>query len=311
MFDRLSELVRSAIPCFFYTDFKGEKLHCYPLSELKNHDIEFSFHGEKPNKNSPHKPINFPLAEEQYSHKFESVQENIRAGNTYLLNLTQSTPIETPYSLKEIYTMAYAPYKLRIANNFVCFSPEPFITIEKNIVNTYPMKGTIDASVPNAIETILADSKELAEHTMIVDLLRNDLGIVATDIQVKEFRTISTINTGTKQLHHVSSHISGKLPINWRENSGKLLKSLLPAGSISGTPKRKTIAIIEEIENYDRGYFTGVFGYYDGENLYSAVAIRYIENIDGKFVYKSGGGITSESECKKEYQEMIDKIYIP
>ncbi len=89
------------------------------------------------------------------------------------------------------------------------------------------MKGTIDASVPNAVETILADSKELAEHTMIVDLLRNDLGIVATDIQVEEFRTISTINTGKKQLHQVSSHISGKLPLNWREEIGNLLKSLL------------------------------------------------------------------------------------
>jgi len=311
MFDRFSELVSSGVPCFFYTDFKGSTLHCYALDELKNYDIEFSFNGLKPNQNSPHKPLNFPLSKELYAHKFKAVQEHIRAGNTYLLNLTQQTPIETPYSLQEIYTMAYAPYKLRIKNQFVCFSPEPFITIENNTINTYPMKGTIDASVPNAIETILADSKELAEHTMIVDLLRNDLGIVATDIQVEEFRTISTINTGKKQLHQVSSHISGKLPSNWCEEIGTLLKSLLPAGSISGTPKKRTLEIIEEVEEYNRKYFTGVFGYYDGKNLYSAVAIRFIENIDGKLTYKSGGGITAESDCHKEYQEMIDKIYIP
>jgi len=311
MFDRFSELVSAGVPCFFYTDFKGSTLHCYTLDELKSHDIEFSFNEVKPNQNSPHKPLNFPLSKELYAHKFKAVQEHIRAGNTYLLNLTQPTPIETPYSLQEIYTMAYAPYKLRIKNQFVCFSPEPFITIENNTINTYPMKGTIDASVPNAIETILADSKELAEHTMIVDLLRNDLGIVATDIQVEEFRTISTIDTGKKQLHQVSSHISGKLPLNWRKEIGARLKSLLPAGSISGTPKKRTIEIIEEVEEYDRKYFTGVFGYYDGKNLYSAVAIRFIENIDSKLYYKSGGGITAESECEKEYQEMIDKIYIP
>ena len=311
MFDRLSELISSGVPCLFYTDFNGEVLHCYALDELKNHDIEFSFNEVKPSQNSPHKPLNFPLSKELYENKFKAVQEHIRAGNTYLLNLTQPTPIETTYSLREIYTMAYAPYKLRIKNKFVCFSPEPFITIEDNTINTYPMKGTIDASVPNAIKTILEDSKELAEHTMIVDLLRNDLGIVATDIQVEKFRTISTINTGKKQLHQVSSHISGKLPLNWREEIGKLLKSLLPAGSISGTPKKRTVEIIEEIEEYDREYFTGIFGYYDGKNLYSAVAIRFIENINGKLIYKSGGGITAESDCFKEYQEMLDKIYIP
>jgi len=311
MFDHLSELISSRIPCFFYTNFKGSTLHCYTLDELKNHDIEFSFNGLKALKNSPHKPLNFPLSKALYTHKFKTVQEHIRAGNTYLLNLTQPTPIETSYSLQEIYTMAYAPYKLRIKNQFVCFSPEPFIIIENNTINTYPMKGTIDASVPNAIEIILTDSKELAEHTMIVDLLRNDLGIVATDIQVEEFRTISTINTGKKQLHQVSSHISGKLPLSWRKDIGNILKSLLPAGSISGTPKKRTVEIIEEIEEYERKYFTGIFGYYDGENFYSAVAIRFIENIDGTLVYKSGGGITAESDCYKEYQEMIDKIYIP
>jgi para-aminobenzoate synthetase component 1 len=207
--------------------------------------------------------------------------------------------------------MAHAPYKLRVGEEFVCFSPEPFITIEDNTIHTYPMKGTIDASAPNAIQMLLNDPKEIAEHTMIVDLLRNDLGIVATQIQVVAFRTISTIDTGIKQLHQTSSHISGKLSPNWRENIGKILKSLLPAGSISGTPKKKTVEIIEAVEEYERGYFTGVFGYFDGTNLYSAVAIRFIENNNGNLIYKSGGGITAESDAQKEYQEMIDKIYIP
>ncbi len=311
MYDRLSSLVSTNTPCFFYTDFKGSQLHCFSLDELKDHDIEFSFHAPQSKLNSPHKPLNFPLSHEVYAHKFNAVQEHIRAGNTYLLNLTQPTHLLTPYSLQEIYTMAYAPYKVRINNQFVSFSPEAFITIENNTINTYPMKGTIDASLPNAIETILADSKELAEHTMIVDLLRNDLGIVANNIRVETFRYITSINTGNKKLHQVSSHICGDLDSNWRDNIGNLLKALLPAGSISGTPKKKTVEIIEEIENYERGYFSGIFGHYDGENLYSAVAIRFIENSNGTLIYKSGGGITAESECDKEYQEMIDKIYIP
>ncbi|MDP3464624.1 MAG: aminodeoxychorismate synthase component I [Sulfuricurvum sp.] len=311
MVEQLTKWISAGIPTFFYTDFKGEKFHCHPLDDLKNQEIEFSFGGDVPRNNSPHKPHHSPLSYKHYIQKFEAVAEHIRAGNTYLLNLTLPTLIETPYSLQEIYAMAHAPYKLRVRDEFVCFSPEPFITIEENTIHTYPMKGTIDASHPNAIETLLNDPKELAEHTMIVDLLRNDLGIVATDIQVEAFRTISTIDTGAKQLLQTSSHISGKLSPAWRENIGDILKSLLPAGSISGTPKKRTVEIIEEIEGYDRGYFTGVFGYFDGKNLYSAVAIRFIENINGTLVYKSGGGITAESDCSKEYQEMIDKIYIP
>ncbi|DAB37426.1 MAG: aminodeoxychorismate synthase component I [Sulfuricurvum sp. GWF2_44_89] len=311
MIQRFSSLVSSGVPCFFYTDFTGEHIHCYTLDELKDEDIEFAFNSDSNRTNSPHKPSFFPICLENYRQKFDAVQEHIRRGNSYLLNLTQPTPLESPYTLKEIYTMAHAPYKLRVKDQFVCFSPEPFITIEENTIHTYPMKGTIDASIPNAIETILNDPKEFAEHTMIVDLLRNDLGIVAKNIKVETFRYITTIDTGDKKLHQVSSHISGLLHNNWKDNIGELVLALLPAGSISGTPKRKTVEIIEEVEGYKRGYFTGVFGHFDGKNLYSAVAIRFIENKDGNLIYKSGGGITADSICEGEYKEMLDKIYIP
>ena len=311
MIQRFSSLVSSGVPCFFYTDFTGAIIHCYSLDELKDHNIEFAFQSDSSSSNTPHKPAFTPISLENYRQKFDSVQEQILCGNTYLLNLTQPTPIESPYTLHEIYTMAHAPYKLRVRDQFVCFSPEPFITIEQNTIHTYPMKGTIDASLPNAIETIINDPKEFAEHTMIVDLLRNDLGIVANSIKVEKFRYITTIDTGEKKLHQVSSHISGLLKADWKENAGELILALLPAGSISGTPKRKTLEIIQEVEKYDRGYFTGIFGHFDGENLYSAVAIRFIEKIDGKLFYKSGGGITADSMCESEYKEMIDKIYIP
>ena len=311
MFERFSELVAGNVPTFFYTDFKGEHLHCYRFDELSSHDIEFAFHASAASHNLPHKPLHFPVHPKCYRMKFEQVHRHIQRGNTYLLNLTQPTPIETPHTLKEIYDMAHAPYKMRVADAFVCFSPEPFITIENDMIHTYPMKGTIDAALPDAIETILNDPKETAEHTMIVDLLRNDLGMVADTITVENFRYVTTIDTGKKRLHQVSSHISGKLQENWKKNAGEILKKLLPAGSISGTPKKKTLEIIEEVEGYERGYFTGIFGYFDGTCLYSAVAIRFIEKSHGKLIYKSGGGITADSDWQMEYREMIDKIYIP
>lgn len=311
MYAQLSQLVSQGIPSFFYSDFKGENFHCYPLEKLTEHNIEFSFNDIASNYNRPHTPEFNPLNYDDYTKKFEQVQQHIQAGNTYLLNLTQPTQITSDYTLNEIYTMANAPYKLRVADTFVCFSPEPFITIEGNQIHTYPMKGTIDATLPNAKEQILNNPKELAEHTMIVDLLRNDLGMVSKDIKVEDFRYITTIEIGNKKLHQVSSHISGQLPQNWKENIGEILHVLLPAGSISGTPKKKSVEIIEEIEEYERGYFSGIFGYFDGKNLYSAVSIRFIEKITDGLIYKSGGGITSDSTSASEYQELLDKIYIP
>lgn len=311
MYARLSQLISQGIPTFFYSDFKGENFHCYTLDTLNEHDIEFSFNSKCSIKNLPHIPKFSPTDFEAYKEKFNQVQEQILAGNTYLLNLTQPTPIQSDYTLHEIYSMANAPYKLRVGNQFVCFSPEAFITIQNNRIHTYPMKGTIDADLPNAIETIINDPKELAEHTMIVDLLRNDLGMIAHDIHVENFRYVTTIETGNKRLHQVSSHISGQLKDDWQESIGQKIKTLLPAGSISGTPKKNTCKIIDSIEGYQRGYFSGIFGYFDGKNLYSAVSIRYIEQTEKGLVYKSGGGITSDSTPENEYQEMLDKIYIP
>ena len=238
MYARLSQLVSQGIPTFFYSDFKGESFHCYPLDTLNQHDIEFTFNSERSEYNLPHIPKYCPNNFELYNEKFSQVQQHIRAGNTYLLNLTQQTPILSDYTLHEIYAMANAPYKLRVGKKFVCFSPEAFITIENNRIHTYPMKGTIDADIPNAINTIINDPKELAEHTMIVDLLRNDLGMISTDIRVENFRYITTIEAGNKRLHQVSSHISGQLSNDWKETIGEMIHTILPAGSISGTPKK-------------------------------------------------------------------------
>ena len=124
------------------------------------------------------------------------------------------------------------------------------------------MKGTIDANLPDAEETILSDEKEMAEHVMIVDLMRNDLGIIGEDVHVEKFRYIDKIRAGEKELLQVSSKITAKLPDDWSDHLGTLLEQILPAGSISGTPKKSTLGIIENVENYERGFYTGVFGIY-------------------------------------------------
>ena len=146
---------------------------------------------------------------------------------------------------------------------------------------------------------------------MVVDLLRNDLSIVAEDIRVEDFRYITHLSAGEKKLLQVSSHISGHLGDSWHERLGDILKALLPAGSISGTPKKSTLEIIESIEEYDRGYFSGVFGVYDGESFDSGVMIRFIEKTNNGYIYKSGGGITLDSDALAEYNELLDKIYLP
>jgi para-aminobenzoate synthetase component 1 len=173
------------------------------------------------------------------------------------------------------------------------------------------MKGTIDAAISDAEQIILNDEKETAEHITIVDLIRNDLGITANNISVDKFRYIDRITTHDKTLLQVSSVISGDLPEHYNEDIGEIIFSLLPAGSISGAPKKKTVEIIKEVEKDKRGYFTGIFGLFDGKNLDSGVMIRYIEKNDEEYLYRSGGGITHMSRPEEEYQEMIDKVYVP
>jgi para-aminobenzoate synthetase component 1 len=151
----------------------------------------------------------------------------------------------------------------------------------------------------------------MAEHVTIVDLIRNDLSQVASGVHVSRFRYIDEINTQQKQLLQVSSVVEGVLSDDYRNKLGDILLALLPAGSVSGAPKPKTLEVIAAAEGEPRGYYTGVFGYFDGRNLDSAVIIRYIENRSGEYFYRSGGGITTQSEVEKEFQEALDKIYVP
>ncbi|HIE16121.1 MAG TPA: aminodeoxychorismate synthase component I, partial [Bacteroidales bacterium] len=245
---------------------------------------------------------------DKYRKDFDKVLMHIFRGDTYLLNLTFRSEILTDLSLQEIFYIADSPYKLFVKNKFVCFSPEPFVQIKNGKIFSYPMKGTINADLPDAERILLNDAKEMAEHYTIVDLIRNDLSQVANNVRVERFRYIDTIRTNGKTLLQTSSEISGDLFIH---DLGAIFEKIIPAGSVTGAPKQKTIEIIQAIEKKDRGFYTGVFGIFDGENLYSSVMIRFISQIGKKMYYHSGGGIVSHSIAKKEYREMIDKIYLP
>ena len=310
-FDLIDLLASKREPFLFIISYDKTKIYVQKLSNLSG-KIAYSFDcSSNINLGKRATLKKEPISFENYQIAFNKVIEEIKKGNTYLLNLTFKTKIETNLTLGEIFAQAKAPYKLLIEDSFVCFSPECFVMIRDDIISTYPMKGTIDASIPNAKEKILNDIKESAEHTMIVDLMRNDLNMVATKTRVAKFRYIDKIKAGDKELLQVSSKIEAKLPNNWQENLGKILDTITPAGSITGTPKKKTIDIINDVETDKRGLYTGIFGVYDGKDLNSAVMIRAISKNGDSLYYHSGGGITIDSDPKLEYQELIDKIYIP
>ena len=219
--------------------------------------------------------------------------------------------------------------------HFVCFSPETFVRIKGGRIYSYPMKGTLDASLPNAEKLLMEDQKEAAEHATIVDLIRNDLSRVAEDVRVDKYRYVDVLHTNKGDILQTSSEISGRLPEDYPHHLGEILDAQLPAGSITGAPKDKTMQIIQEAEGYDRGFYTGIMGIYDQGELNSAVMIRFIEEetspvdfeADGKknfkanagkkpkesrkLYFKAGGGITSKSDCRREYEEVILKIYLP
>jgi para-aminobenzoate synthetase component 1 len=313
-FEQINTLAKQRTPFLFITSFEQDKIFAQPLEQLDD-DILYKLEDWR---NYPVKkrtkeftfsksPVDFIT----YKKALDEVLEEIRSGNTYLLNLTFRTPVESSFTLKEIFTYAKAKFKLYFKDEFICFSPERFVEIKENTIATYPMKGTIDANLPHAKESILADEKEMAEHVMIVDLMRNDLGIIGSNVKVEQFRYVEKIKAGKKELLQVSSKITATLPTDWKDHLGTLLSQILPAGSISGTPKKSTLNIINHIENFNRGFYTGVFGIFDGESLRSGVMIRFIEQENDQFFYKSGGGITIDSDAKSEYEELIDKIYLP
>lgn len=304
------------VPFLFWVDFELQKPVAIRLDEVDSRKILFDINGfsnvkpvsvKSAVKTLKKKPVPFS----EYKSKFNTVMYHLNYGDSFLTNLTVKTEIEIDRSLKDIFHASKAKYKLLMHDQFLVFSPETFVQIREEKIYSYPMKGTIDAGIPGAADIILSNVKEKAEHVTIVDLIRNDLSIISTDVHVARFRYLDEIKTDTKNLFQVSSEIVGTLPADGASMLGDILISLLPAGSVSGAPKKKTLEIISQAEREKRGYYTGVMGCFDGEKLDSGVMIRFIEKENNRFFYRSGGGITTQSDAEMEYQEMIDKVYVP
>jgi len=315
--DQINRFSVSHIPFLFIIDYKAKHGYVIRQEELSSDSIQFQFekyHSTVEAGSLKSKDLRWDIQAlnlQQYQHKFESVQHQIQLGNSFLVNLTQPTKVKCNFTLLELYAQSKAKYKMWLKDVLLVLSPETFVRIEGRTISSYPMKGTIDASLPNAEQIILNDPKEMAEHATIVDLIRNDLSLVAVQVEVKRYRYIEKIKTNKQDLFQVSSEISGKLPADYYNRLGDILFALLPAGSICGAPKAKTLEIIQEVEGYDRGFYTGICGYFDGENLDSGVMIRFLEQDGDQLIFKSGGGITSQSELISEYEELIQKVYVP
>jgi para-aminobenzoate synthetase component 1 len=314
--DKITQYAREGRPFLFVINFQGTSAYVMTPEEARENRFIFNINGitNYPPKETRLRTFSFrgmPVSLPVYRRAFEKVIAALNHGDTYLLNLTFPTKLETDLTPEEIFFFSCEKYKLMAGDAFVVFSPESFIRILDQKIFSFPMKGTISALIPGAEEIILADRKELYEHNTIVDLIRNDLGMVATHVKVERFRYVERIKSRAGDLLQVSSEISGELPADFLSNLGTLLFTLLPAGSVTGAPKKRTVELILETENYERGFYTGIMGYFDGKSLDSAVMIRFIEFTPGGPVYKSGGGITALSDLKSEYEEMIRKVYVP
>ena len=317
--ERMDRLGRRRRPFLFVADYALRRCRIFPGPSVDPLRVRFRFGTATNDTAEPALRAGVPLlwepspcSYETYAEAFGRVAGHLRRGDSYLVNLTCSTPVRCNLSLDELYERTEARYKLLLDGRFLALSPEIFVRIAPDgTIASFPMKGTIDATLPQAERRILADAKESAEHATITDLIRNDLSRVADGVSVVRYRYIDRVETHRGALLQVSSEIRGRIAGDWRSRVGTILFELLPAGSVTGAPKRRTLEIIAEAENYDRGYYTGVAGWFDGERLDSGVLIRCLERMPEGLRFRSGGGITARSDCAAEYREMIEKVYVP
>lgn len=316
--DCMNRLVTDDKEFLFIIDYKANHAIISPYDKIAPEECLYAIGtiSNCPNKKVPHSTTDieweaFPPSQIEYNRCFDVVSQNLHDGNSYLANLTCRIPVRSNLSLKDIFLQAEAPYKLWLKDKFVCFSPETFIRISDNRISSFPMKGTIDAECPDAERQLIENPKEAAEHATIVDLIRNDLSLVADNVHVSRYRYIDRLHTNHGDILQSSSEITGTLPHDWKRRFGEIIYSQLPAGSITGAPKPKTCEIIARAEGYERGFYTGIFGYYANGRVDSAVMIRFIDLENGLTYFKAGGGITAQSDRHSEYLELLQKIYLP
>ncbi|WP_394262018.1 anthranilate synthase component I family protein [Moraxella boevrei] len=257
-----------------------------------------------------------------YQHAFDKVQDYLYAGDCYQINLTQQWHTELKNQTLAEYLMPLqsamqAPFSGYLNVNgmeILSCSPELFFTFVKqnNEINliTKPIKGTrprhadidIDEKLKNELKL---SEKDIAENVMIVDLLRNDLGRYAKTGSVA-VPTLFAIESFSN-VHHMVSTITATIKTDVHPMT--VLLGSLPAGSITGTPKKRAVEIIHELESGNRGAYCGTLGYlnFDGSGQWN-VLIRTLQAYDGKAILWAGGGVTIASDCQAEYQECFDKV---
>ncbi|WP_407305602.1 aminodeoxychorismate synthase component I [Acinetobacter sp.] len=280
--------------------------------------IQQAIHNKKHSCFSLAQPCRARWNKNEYVTAFNKVQDYIKAGDCYQINLTQEFIANAHGSLlataEEFWKLTNAPYSgyLKI-NDFelLSCSPELFINFEANRkIVTRPIKGTMPRYAdPERDEQskhkLMHSKKDQAENVMIVDLLRNDLSIYAETGSVKtpQLFEIESFN----QVHHMVSEVTATLKQDI--NPFDVLMSALPGGSITGAPKIRAMQIIDEIEGAPRGAYCGSMGYFnfDGTGCWN-ILIRSIQKYHDEVSLWAGGGITIASDCDAEYQECFDKV---
>ena len=257
------------------------------------------------------------MSREEYGQKFRQIQEYIRDGDCYQINLAQR--FSTQYDGDEwqaflrLNQANRAPFSafLRLPENSVLsLSPERFIWLKENQIQTRPITGTLprceDATEDaRQAERLAGSEKDRAENLMIVDLLRNDIGRVAVpgSVRVPELFVVEPFPA----VHHLVSTITAQLPQDC--HPAALLRACFPGGSITGAPKVRAMEIIEELEPHRRNGYCGSIAYISCcGTMDSNITIRTLLTSQGKIHCWAGGGIVADSQEQAEYQETFDKI---
>ncbi len=313
--EQLNRSASQSKPFLFAANFELSEF-LFVENPLEQNEILFQIRGvgNKPKDQMLDQPFSFspqPISRETYAQMFSTAIKQMASNTTDVINLTVQTPLQCNLSLREIFMMSKSLYQIYVPERFVCFSPERHILIHDGVLSTNPMKGTIDASVPDAKNVILNDPKEIEEHTAVIEMVKREIAEVASDVQITRFRYIDDIAVKGRNILQVSSEVCGKLQDDYRYRLGDIVAALLPASSIMGAPdKARALSVIQEAEPISRGYYTGVMGYFDGSTLDTGVLIRFIEQQGDQLFFRSGGGITQASICDKEYDEVLNKVYL-
>lgn len=255
----------------------------------------------------------------KYQKKINEIKNELYNGNAYQINYSIKkiykcfdSGFNTYLSLREFVEPPHGFY-IKFKNyEILSFSPELFFETKNNTIYSYPMKGTrgrdANKEKDNQLKLELKNSsKDKAEHLMIVDLLRNDIGKISTygDVRVKNMFQIKSFKT----VHQMITCVKGKLKKDI--NEADIFSALFPGGSITGAPKESAMRIIDKLENYSRDLYTGSIGYINEKgNLKFNIAIRTMTLKNNEGIYPVGGGIVWDSQSKEEWQETKTKSKI-